>query len=384
MTTMPIAVLTAAYEESVFAAGMDTELDAKHDGRGVVISWPSVPIEIVRAAGLVPIIARGGLSATPTADAYLEPGIFPGRLRMLAEAALTGRLSSAARIIVPRTSDPDYKFFLYLREFSRLGLAPTLPPVVLFDLLQSQGPDVRSYNAARSHDLLHELTKASDRMVTLDDVRHEITRANAARAAGRRLMSLRRGMPRVTGAEVFPLLCAFWSVDPEVYAALAGAAADELARRAPLVGPRILLAGAPVDGTALHSAIEARGAVVASEIGPWTNGAAGADVGCDDDPMTALADKYGADAIGPRTPAAKLQGMISDLLDDVDAVVVSLPTEDMTFGWDYPALRNLARSKGIPHTCLVSDSCGPVSAADEERLDTLIHALPVRTEARRG
>ena len=384
MTTMPIAVLTAAFEESVIAAGMDTELDAKHDGRGVVMSWPSVPIEIVRAAGLVPIIARGGLSATPMADAYLEPGIFPGRLRMLGEAALTGRLSSAARIIVPRTSDPDYKFFLYLREFVRLGLAPALPPVVLFDLLQSQGPDVRSYNAARSHDLLHELTKVSNRMVTFDDVRQEITRSNAARSASRRLMSLRRGMPRVTGTEVFPLLCAFWSVDPEVYAALAGAAADEIAGRAPLIGPRVLLAGAPVDGTALHSAIEAHGAVVVSEIGPWTNGAAGADVVCDDNPMTALADKYGADAIGPRTPAAKLQGMISDLLDDVDAVVVSLPAEDMTFGWDYPALRDLARTKGIPHTCLVSDSCGPVSAADEERLDTLIHALPVRTEVRRG
>jgi hypothetical protein len=56
----------------------------------------------------------------------------------------------------------------------------------------------------------------------------------------------------------------------------------------------------------------------------------------------------------------------------------------MTFGWDYPAFRNLARAKGIPHTCLSSDSCGPVSAADEERLDTLIHALPVRTEVRRG
>ena len=166
MTTMPIAVLTAAFEESVIAAGMDAELDAKHDGRGVVISWPSVPIEIVRAAGLVPIIARGGLSATPMADAYLESGIFPGRIRMLAEAALTGRLSSAARIIVPRTSDPDYKFFLYLREFVRLGLAPALPPVLLFDLLQSQGPDVRSYNAARSRDLLHELTKVSDRLVT--------------------------------------------------------------------------------------------------------------------------------------------------------------------------------------------------------------------------
>ena len=379
MNTTPIAVLTAAFEQS----DIDGEPDAKQKRRGVVLSWPSVPVEIVRAAGLCPILARGDLSATPAADAYLETGIFPRRLRRLAEAALTGRLSSAARVIVPRTSDADYKFFLYLREFVRLGIAPTLPPVLLFDLLQSQGPDVRSYNAARLRDLLHELTKVNSRMVTLDDVRHEITRANAARAAGRRLMSLRRRMPRITGAEVFPLLCAFWCVDPEAYANLATAAADEIAKRPALTGPRVLLAGAPVDGTALHSAIEARGAVVVSEIGPWTSGAAGSDVLCDDDPITALADKCGVEAIGPRTPAAQLQRMIVDLLNDVDAVVVSLPAEDMAFGWDYPALRHLLQKRGIPHTCLSSDSCGPVSAADEERLN-LLNDMPMRTEVRRG
>jgi len=380
MTTTPIAVLTAAFEQS----GIADEAGTKQKRRGAVLSWPSVPIEIVRAAGLGPICARGALSATPTADAYLETGIFPRRLRGLAEAALTGRLSRAARIIVPRTSDADYKFFLYLREFVRLGITPTLPPVLLFDLLQSQSPDVRSYNAARLRDLLNELTKVNNHTVTLDNVRHEITRANAARAAARRLMSLRRGMPRITGSEAFPLLCAFWSVDPEVYATVATAAADEIAKRPALAGPRVLLAGAPVEGTALHSAIEERGAVVVSEIGPWTSGAAGSDVVCDDDPITALADKCCADAIGPRTPAERLRRMIVDLLDDVDAVVLSLPTEDMAFGWDYPVLRNLLQKRGIPHTWFSSDSCGPVSAADEERLGLLMADLPVRTEVRRG
>ena len=380
MTTTPIAALTAAFEQTDISA----EPAAKQNGRAVVLSWPSVPIEIVRAAGLVPIVARGGLSRTASADAYLEPGIFPSRLCRLAEAALTGRVSSAARIIVPRTSDADYKFFLYLREFVRLGMVPSLPPVLLFDLLQSEGADVGSYNAARSRDLLDELRRVNKPSVTLDDVRHEITRANVARAAARRLIALRRGMPRITGAEVFPMLGAFWTMDPEVYAALAGAAADEIANRAPLAGPRVLLAGAPVDGTALHSAIEARGAVVVSEIGPWGSGAAGVDVVCDNDPITAVADKYREDAVGPRTPAAKLRRAIVNLLDDVDAVVVSLPTEDIAFGWDYPALRNLLQKRGIPHACLSSDSCGPISATDEERLDMLMSSVPARTEVRRG
>ena len=121
MTTTPIAVLTAAFEETIHKHGADwmrSTMLAASSFRGRLSRLKSFAPQ-----DCVPIIARGGMSATPTADAYLEPGIFPGRLRSLAEAALTGRLSSAARIIVPRTSDPDYKFFLYLREFVRLGIA---------------------------------------------------------------------------------------------------------------------------------------------------------------------------------------------------------------------------------------------------------------------
>ena len=378
MSTTSITTLTAAFEEQHTV--LRRSLQRKD---AVVLSWPAAPVEIVRAAGLNPLVVRGGVGPTPSADAHLEAGIFPGRLRSLAEAALSGYLGSAARIVFPRTSDPDYKCFLYLREFGRLRIASALPPVSLFDLLQSEGPNVRTYNAARTRALLDELTMVSGRSVSLDDVRHEIARVNVARAAARRLAALRRGAPRVTGGELFPLLGAFWSLDPDLYAALAGAAAEELEGRSVLDGPRILLAGAPVDGTVLHSAIESRGAVVVAEVGAWGS-AAGEDVLCIDDPIAALADKYSADAIGPRTPIARMRSTIAGLLDGVDAAVISLPPEDTVFGWDYPWLRNLLEKRCIPHTCLNSDSCGPVSSADEERLDALMNTLAARTEVRRG
>src|SRR5215471_8470358 len=99
----------------------------------VVASWPAVPVEIVRAAGFRAVMARGASDPTPTADAHLEPGIFPNRLRHLVEDLLTGRLSHVSSIIIPRTSDADYKCFLYLREFVRKGVATALAPVLLFD-----------------------------------------------------------------------------------------------------------------------------------------------------------------------------------------------------------------------------------------------------------
>jgi benzoyl-CoA reductase/2-hydroxyglutaryl-CoA dehydratase subunit BcrC/BadD/HgdB len=287
------------------------------------------------------------------------------------------------RIVIPRTSDPDYKCFLYLREFVRLGIASALAPVLLFDLLQSHGPDVSAYNAARIRDLLDELTSVTGRRATLDDVRDEIARTNADRAAARRLLALRRGAPRIKGAEVFPLLGAFWHMSPEDYSVLAGKAADEIERRPPLTGARVVLMGAPVDGTALHDAIESRGAIVVAEVSAWGTGVAGKDV-CGDDPIAAVAEKYRTDVISPRTPAGSLQDSIARVVDEVDAVVVSLPPDDAVFGWDYPALRGLLEMKRIPHVCLRGDPHRPMLPEDAAQLDKLTQAAFARSEVRIG
>ena len=350
----------------------------------VVASWPSVPVEIVRAAGFRAVIARGAAGPTPAADVHLEPGIFPSRLRHLVEDALTGRLSHAARIVIPRTSDADYKCFLYLRELVRRGVARVPAPVVLFDLLQSSGPDVRAYDVARTRALLEALASASGRRPSADDLRQEISRSNAARAAARRLVALRRIVPRVTGTDVFPLLAAFWEMDPDRYVEMASEAANRIAARPSLAGPRVLLTGAPTDGPALHQAIESHGAIVVAEVGPWGSGAAGDDVRLNDDPIAALADTYRADSIGARTPVDALRRWTESMLDDVDAVVVSLPPDDAVFGWDYPALRDLLKTRGMPHVCLRGDQYQALTPADHARLDAMVSAAAQLQEARHG
>jgi len=350
----------------------------------VVVSWPSIPLEIVRAAGFRAVMVRGVSGPTPAADVHLEPGIFPSRLRHLVEDALTGRLSHAARIVLPRTSDADYKCFLYLRELARTGVAAALAPVVLFDLLQSRGADVRTHDVARTRALFDELTSSSGRMPSADDLRREITRANAARAAATRLVALRRIVPRVTGTDVFPLLAAFWEMEPDRYVEVASDAASRIAARPPLPGPRVLLTGAPVDRQILHEAIESHGAVVVAEVGPWGSGAAGDDVRIDDDPVAALADKYRADSIGARTPVDSLRRWTERMLDEVDAVVVSLPPDDTVFGWDYPAMRDLLKARGVPHVCLRGDQQETPTPADHAALDAMISTASRLQEARRG
>ena len=351
--------------------------------RTVAISWPAVPIELVRAAGLRPVVVRGGCEATPAADAQLEAGIFPSRLRQLVEAMLAGPLADVRCVVLPRTSDADYRCFLYLRELVRRGTLRYPGSILLFDLLQSAGDDVAAYDASRVRALFEALAPAGA-AAPADALREQIAHGNAARAALRRLLALRVALPRVTGTEVLPLLGAFWRLAPDEYARLATEAAHAIARRPPMDRPRVLLVGAPVDGPTLHAAIESHGAVVVAENGPWGAEAAGHDVSAEADPFAALAAKYARDATGPRTPLADARRWITRAAADVEAIVVSLPPDDAVFGWDYPWLREWAGSRGLPHVCLHHDPYQPLPREDQTRLAALVDAAAARVAARHG
>jgi benzoyl-CoA reductase/2-hydroxyglutaryl-CoA dehydratase subunit BcrC/BadD/HgdB len=375
-----VAELSGALEAPFAALGREPERD-----RGtVVIAWPSVPVEIVRAAGFRPVVARGSVAPTPAADSVIEADVFPSRLRQLVEAAMTGRLANVAAVVLPRTSDADYKCFLYLRELVRRGVVGSLPPILLFDLLQSSGADVPAYDCERARELLERLATLSGRRLERGDLEEQIALANRARAAARRFDALRRDTPRIAGVEAVRLLGAFWELDPERYVALAAAAVAAIAERSPLRGLRVLLAGAPVDSMTLHAAIEAQGAVVVSELSPLGSGVAGPDVDISAEPLLALVEHYRRESIDARMPVGALMCRMEKSLDGIDAVVVSLPPDDASFGWDYPRLRELFARRSIPHAVLRGDPASSMTATDRERLHALLRDVPQTSGARHG
>jgi hypothetical protein len=380
MSASAIAELRAAFEEPFLALGCD----ASRDRETVLMSWPSVPVELVHSAGFFSVFARGRSSPTPAADRVLEPDLFPNRLRQLVEAALTERLAHIAAIVLPRSSDPDYKCFLYLRELARRGIAPAMPPILLFDLLHSDEPGARAYDADRARDLSARLVSLARPRRRADDLRGAIASANLARAAARRLVALRAAPPRIAGADALPLLGAFWQLPPERYASLANAAADSLASRLPLEGPRVLVAGVPVDAPALHAAIEAEGAVVVAELSPFGGCGMSTDVELAEDPIAALAAHYARESIDARLPVKALMRKLDAALGTVAAVVISLPPDDASFGWDYPRMREVLARHAIPHTVLTGDASVGASAGDRVRIRSLLDSVRGRREASRG
>lgn len=358
--------------------------DARLDARRVVVSWPAVPVEIIRAAGLEMVLAPSDAAPTPAADAVLEPGVFPSRLRQLVEAALTGRLAQVAAIVVPRTSDCDYKTFLYLREFSRLGQGGPLPPVLLLDLLLSPGPRVAAHDRARFQALLEQLARIGGRQAGAAELEEQIVLGNRARAAGRSLQGLRHAAPRIAGSEAMSCLSAFWQLEPQRYAGLVDQVVLAKAAARLCTGSRVLLAGAPVDAPALHAGIESLHGIVVDEVSACGHDAVAEDVAEHIDPMHALAQHYRQNTVCARMPVGRMLQRIAAALDGIDAVVFSQPPDDATFGWDYPRLRGLLGSRGIPHLAVGSDPCQRLASGEARQLKALFTRTTRQPEARHG
>jgi hypothetical protein len=79
-----------------------------------------------------------------------------------------------------------------------------------------------------------------------------------------------------------------------------------------------------------------------------------------------------------------LRRLTQSTLDDVDAVVVSLPPDDAVFGWDYPALRDVLQARRIPHVCLRCDPYDTPTPVDHAALDAMVFAASRLQEARHG
>jgi hypothetical protein len=78
-----------------------------------------------------------------------------------------------------------------------------------------------------------------------------------------------------------------------------------------------------------------------------------------------------------------LERRIASALASVDVVVITLPRDDASFGWDYPRLRGLLERRSLPHMVLDGDPARPIAASDLRRIAALV-GTSARAEARRG
>jgi benzoyl-CoA reductase/2-hydroxyglutaryl-CoA dehydratase subunit BcrC/BadD/HgdB len=358
---------------------MAQAMEAHRAGIPVVgITSNTVPWELIRAAGFFPVMQRPAQGATPAADEFMETNVFPERIRQIFECAVSGEWSFLRAIILSRTSEQEYKLFLYLREVAREGARNGMPPVFLYGLLHSQSAETRAFGISRTEELKRQLEEIAGHPIAAQTIAEAISESNAARAAVRRLLDLRNGAPRINGAEALPLIGAYRFMGCADYAKLATEAVEILERREPLPGARLIVKGASLDHIRLQAAIESHGAIVVAEDDWWGTRSVGSDISEDGDALTAVFEHYYLDEPSPRVfpPDAADRWFESRVRDGVGGVVFYLPSEDCVLGWDYPRQKVFLDGLGIPSIVLCDDPAAEeLSAQSHESIERFVKGI---------
>jgi benzoyl-CoA reductase/2-hydroxyglutaryl-CoA dehydratase subunit BcrC/BadD/HgdB len=334
----------------------------------VGVTSNTVPWELLRAAGLYPVLLSPRREHTPLADRYMED-VFSARLKAVFDFLISPEAASLSAVIIPRTSEQEHKLYLYLREVLRQGTERS-PEPILYNLLHARSAEAEAYGLERTRELKSTLERLTGRLIEPETLSMAIAEGNAARQAIRGLLQQREGpAPRLSGTEALALIGAWYFMDRTEYAVLAQDALREIQTRTPLKGPRILIKGSPQDGPDFYAAIEAKGAIVVAEDDWWGSRAAGQDIGTAAEPVRAIFEKYYFDAPSPRVfPSEIADSWFHRKASEVDGVIFYLPHEDDVIGWDYPRLRASLDERGIPHVML--------RAASPDEIEAFLKRLP--------
>jgi benzoyl-CoA reductase/2-hydroxyglutaryl-CoA dehydratase subunit BcrC/BadD/HgdB len=339
----------------------------------------TLPWELIRAAGAFPFVINSGNANHTDIACFMEEGVFETRIRALFGDAISGGLNYLSLLLIPRTSEQEYKLDLYLRDVARRHPASGIPPVCLYDMLHTRSSESYSYGLECTLHLKKQLQERTGIRIDNTALLYAIEESNSARKAIRKLLSLRRQEPRMTGTEALALIGASFFIGRSEYACLAEKAADRIKDRKPLAGARLMITGASLNHRSLHRVLEQHGAVVVAEDDWWGSRSAGDDiVNGSVDPEKAIFEKYYLD-----TPSLRLFPFdISDAwfrqasVDGIDGVVFYLPPDDCVAGWDYPRRRRYLDEKRIPHL-LVREDAGAISEECREHIESFVRSIDV-------
>jgi benzoyl-CoA reductase/2-hydroxyglutaryl-CoA dehydratase subunit BcrC/BadD/HgdB len=349
-----IATLTKIYTER--------QIPLRRDAPIVGVTSNTVPWELLRAAGLHPVLLSPRRKHTPRADRYMED-VFSARMKAVFDLLLSHDAAPLSAVVIPRTSEQEHKLYLYLREVVRYG-AEHAPEPILYNLLHARSAEAKAYGLERTRELKITLERLAGRSMEPEDFSAAIAEGNAARQAIRELLQEREcPAPRLSGTDALALIGAWYFMDRAKYTQLAREALREIQMRPALEGLRILIKGSPQDAPDFCVAIEAHGAIVVAEDDWWGSRAAGQDIDATADPIQAIFEKYYLDAPSPRVfPSEIADAWFHRKATEVDGVIFYLPHEDDVIGWDYPRLRAFLDERAIPHLMLRDEDSDQIGA----------------------
>ena len=327
---------------------------------GKVVGYISggVPEEIIMAAGLFPLRLAGDIHReTSLADEYMEFNFDP-IVRSLYDMLLCGEFDFLDSLVIPHISESIFKLYYYLMENKRNGDPPHLPDVYLLDLLYTRWWRTGRYNLARLHDFKKKMETIAGKAVSDHELGDAIATVNENRRLMREITRKRRHLPPlISGADALEIGAASTVMRKTDHNLLLKDLLDDETLFTPKAPARLMFYGNPLDGTDLYRLIEGCDATIILENHDWGSWQADHEVTEDEDPMSAISEKYHLHAIGPRVfPAAAFhnENLATAIETAIDGAIFFFPPHSAA-SWDYPEQKVKFEREGIKTLLIQSD-----------------------------
>jgi len=247
--------------------------------------------------------------------------------------------------VIPRTSEQEHKLYWYLREIARTQTASVIPEIYFYNLLHTRTPESYDYGLERTHQMVRDFDASEE------ELRDAIAESNRARGCVRGILQ-KRQEGRLEASAALEMIRGFYSDDRSVFAERVLDRLKGMQERVAADRPHILIKGAPLKDASLHRTVEeAGGYVVAEDDWRGSRAAGETDVCVNNDPATAIFEKYFYDEVSPRVhPAEHRDAWFQREIERgcVDGVLFYVPLEDDVQGWDYPVQVAYLKARSIP------------------------------------
>lgn len=344
------------------------------------------PVEIMTAAGVLPIRLKGNVSeAISKGDAYMETIVCPF-VRNVFDLAVKGKYDFLDGMLLPHQCDSidrtneTWSYTLGLPYWHFLNVPHvTDDPSIAFmkEILRI---------------FVKTLEKFTGKAITDQAIADAVKAHNNNRKLMRELYDLRKSNPPlISGSEMMKVLVAAMSIPVEESSALIEAVTKEVKERKPAAAnpkaKRIMLIGDQIDDVAVIEAIESTGAYLVMDDLSTGSKMYWQDVDATADPVQGIAERYLRKLKIPTTfvgSADTYQGILEERFGHmkkyvnefkVDGAILFIYKYCDPYGFEVPAIKSYVEAAGAPVLYLEDEYSTSSLARVKTRIEAFLEMI---------
>jgi benzoyl-CoA reductase subunit C len=376
-----------ATAEKLYAQYGSRARELKASGKKVIGYLSALgPIEIMTAAGVLPIRLKGNVSeAISKGDAYMETIVCPF-VRNVFDAAVKGKYDYLDGMVLPHQCDSidrtnetwSYTLNLPYWHFLNLPHVADDPSIVFTKEI------LRIF--------VKSLEKYTGNTITDEAIAKAVAVHNQNRKLMRDLYDLRKSNPPlISGVEMMKVCVAAMSLPVEESNALIESVIKEVKGRTPAAGDpkakRIMIIGDQIDDVAVIEAIESTGAYLVMDDLSTGSKMYWQDVDATADPLQGIAERYLRKLKVPTTfigSAPTYQGILEERFGHmknyikdfkVDGVILFIYKYCDPYGFEVPAIKSYVEAAGAPVLYLEDEYSTSSLARVKTRIEAFLEMI---------